>query len=94
MLLGQKNESPSWAAVCDYQGAGVVPNISWVISDASNVPLPSRIYTAIDDIQVHLESTYEFSLSQHEGKSLVCVIQNPHGEADKRIIRVPKYCKF
>ncbi|KAI4894049.1 hypothetical protein NFI96_024553 [Prochilodus magdalenae] len=89
--VGPLKDSTLWAAVCEYRGEGVVPNISWVISDHNTTIITASIQPTYDGIKVLVNATYEFHLHQCEGKNLTCLIQNDYGEEERRTATVPKY---
>ncbi|XP_036414897.1 uncharacterized protein si:ch211-149e23.4 [Colossoma macropomum] len=91
LAVGPLRDSALWAAVCEYRGDAVVPNISWVISNHNTTIVSASIQPTYDDIKVLVNTTYEFELHQYEGKNLTCVIQHNYGEEERRTISVPKY---
>ncbi|XP_065137580.1 uncharacterized protein [Paramisgurnus dabryanus] len=79
-----------WHAVCEYTGIGVKPNISWILPDEDTI-IQSSVQFKNNGINVQVNSTYEFQLSQHEGKDLICLIQKEHGKDERQTIHIPKY---
>ncbi|KAL7848561.1 hypothetical protein SRHO_G00201840 [Serrasalmus rhombeus] len=89
--VGALSDSALWAAVCEYSGDAVVPNISWVISNHNNTIVSANIQPTYEGIKVLVNTTFEFQLHQYEGKNLTCVIQHNYGEEERRTVPVPKY---
>ncbi|KAG1951364.1 poliovirus receptor [Pimephales promelas] len=90
VFLGEERYTHIWHAVCQYSGEGVKPIISWVLP-GEDTAIPATTEFKYDGIKVEVNSTYEFELSQYEGKNLICLIQNKLGRDEKLAIRVPKY---
>lgn len=93
MFLVEERYTDIWHAVCEYSGNLVKPNISWVLSDEDTI-IQTTTETKCDGIKVDVNSTFEFQLSQYEGKNLTCLIQNKFGRDERRTMHVPKYCKL
>lgn len=93
VFVGEERYTHVWLAVCEYSGDGVKPNISWVLPD-ENTAIQPTTESKCDGIKVDVNSTFEFELSQYEGKNLTCLIQNKLGRDERRTMRVPKYCKL
>ncbi|KAL6470882.1 hypothetical protein MHYP_G00195320 [Metynnis hypsauchen] len=91
LRVGPLRDSALWAAVCEYRGDAVVPNISWVISNHSTTLVSANIQPTYEGNKVLVNTTYEFQLHQYEGKNLTCVIQHKYGEEERRTVPVPKY---
>ncbi|XP_051719123.1 uncharacterized protein si:ch211-149e23.4 isoform X2 [Ctenopharyngodon idella] len=90
MFLVEERYTDIWHAVCEYSGNLVKPNISWVLSDEDTI-IQTTTETKCDGIKVDVNSTFEFQLSQYEGKNLTCLIQNKFGRDERRTMHVPKY---
>ncbi|XP_043115284.1 uncharacterized protein si:ch211-149e23.4 isoform X3 [Puntigrus tetrazona] len=90
VFLAAESDTLTWHAVCEYSGVGVKPNISWVFPDKDTV-IPVTTESRYDGIKVEVNSTFEFQLSQYEGKDLSCLIQHKLGRDERRTIHVPKY---
>ncbi|XP_077065001.1 uncharacterized protein LOC143716366 isoform X1 [Siphateles boraxobius] len=90
VFLGEERYTHIWHAVCKYSGEGVKPNISWILPDEDTI-IPATTESNYNGIKVEVNSTYEFELSQYEGKNLICLIQNKLGRDERLTIRVPKY---
>lgn len=92
LFVGEQLHARLWHAVCEYSGDVVKPNITWILPDDDNIVKPT-VRSTYRGINVQVNSTFEFQLSQYEGKDLICVIQNKHGKDERQTTRVPKYCK-
>ncbi|ROL49949.1 Nectin-1 [Anabarilius grahami] len=90
VFLGEERHTDIWHAVCEYSSDGVIPNISWVLSD-EDTEIQATTESKCDGIKVNVNSTFEFQLSQYEGKDLTCLIQNKFGRDERRTVHVPKY---
>ncbi|XP_067307152.1 uncharacterized protein si:ch211-149e23.4 [Pseudorasbora parva] len=90
VFVGEERYTHILHAVCEYSGNGVTPNISWVLPDKDTL-IQATTESKCDGIKVEVNSTYEFQLSQYEGKELICLIQNKLGKDERRTIHVPKY---
>ncbi|XP_066518552.1 uncharacterized protein si:ch211-149e23.4 [Hoplias malabaricus] len=92
--VGQLRDSALWAAVCDYRGDAVVPNISWVISkhnSHNSTTVLRKVHTTFKGIKVFANTAYDFNLSDHEGKNLTCVIRSNYGKEERKTVHIPKY---
>ncbi|KAI7800683.1 hypothetical protein IRJ41_009490 [Triplophysa rosa] len=90
LFVGEELYDRLWHAVCEYSGDGVKPNVSWILPDDDTIVQPT-VPSTYNGINVQVNSTFEFQLSQYEGKDLICVIQNKHGKDERQTIHVPKY---
>ncbi|KAG9264872.1 hypothetical protein AMEX_G21209 [Astyanax mexicanus] len=94
MKVGPLRDSGLWAAVCEYQGFGLVPNITWIISDhntAATTIVPVTLQPVFQGISVLVNTSYKFELSQHEGRNITCLIRDHYGMEERRTVNIPKY---
>lgn len=92
-FVNEEKYAEIWHAVCEYSGNWVKPNISWVLSNEDTVIQANTEFKS-SGIKVDVNSTFEFQLSQFEGKYLTCLIQNKFGRDERLMVHVPKYCKL
>ncbi|XP_051534616.1 uncharacterized protein LOC127429544 [Myxocyprinus asiaticus] len=90
VYVGEERYNHLWYAVCEYSGVGVKPNISWVLPGEDTI-FHAPVQAKYNGIKVQVNSTFEFQLSQYEGKELICLIQNEQGKVERRAKTVPKY---
>ncbi|XP_051521923.1 uncharacterized protein si:ch211-149e23.4 isoform X1 [Myxocyprinus asiaticus] len=90
LVLGEERYTHLWYAVCEYSGDGLKPNISWVLPGVDTI-VQAPAQAKYNGIKVQVNSTFEFQLDQYEGKELICLIQNEHGNIERQQKLVPKY---
>ncbi|XP_051966227.1 uncharacterized protein LOC127631877 [Xyrauchen texanus] len=90
VYVGEEQYNHLWYAVCEYSGDGVKPNISWVLPGEDTI-VHAPVQAKYNGIKVQVNSTFEFQLSQYEGKELICLIQNEGGKVERWAKTVPKY---